>query len=61
MAATPKRRATRSESRPPASPPSVPAPAIWPKCRFAVRGSNRSLAISQNPEPSIGPMPEIWR
>ena len=32
-------------------------PAIWPKRRFAVRGSKRSVAISQKPEPSSGPKP----
>ena len=53
--------ATRSAIRPPIRPPSVPAPATWPKWRLAVRGSNRSEAISQNPDPSIGPMPETWR
>jgi hypothetical protein len=35
--------------------------AICPKRRLAVRGSNRSLATSQNPDPSIGPTPEICR
>jgi hypothetical protein len=39
----------------------VPAPAIWPKRRFAVCGSKRSLAISQKPEAIRGPAPEIWR
>jgi len=43
------------------SPPTVPAPAIWPKRCFAVRGSNRSLAISQNPDASSGPAPDTCR
>jgi hypothetical protein len=39
----------------------VPAPAIWPKRFFAVWGSNRSVAMSQNPDPSRGPTPDTWR
>ena len=39
-------RSARSALR---SPPSVPAPAIRPRCFFAVRGSNRSL--DDQPEP----------
>ena len=53
-AAMPKTAATRSASRPPARPPSVPAAVMPPKLCFADRGLNRSLAISQNPEPRIG-------
>ena len=34
---------------------------FWPNRRLAVRGSKRSLEISQNPEPSSGPRPEMWR
>ena len=61
MAATPNSAPTRSASSALSSPPSVPAPAIWPKRRLAVRGSKRSLAISQNPDPSSGPTPEMCR
>ena len=58
---TPYQDATRSEITAPARPPSVPAAAIFPNSRFAARGSNRSLAISQNPEPRIGTTAETWR
>ena len=34
---------------------------MCPNCWRAVCGSNRSLAISQNPDPSMGPSPEICR
>ena len=37
------------------------APAISPKRRLAVRGSKHSVTISQKPDPSSGPMPEICR
>ena len=52
---------TRSASSALSSPPSVPMPAIWPKRRLAVRGSNRSLDTSQNPEASSGPAQEMCR
>ena len=61
IALAPKSADTRSARRPPARPPSVPIPATCPKRCFAVCGSNRSVAISQNPDPSIGPRPDTWR
>ncbi len=48
-------------TRPPISPPTVPAAAIRPNTCFAVLGSNRSLEISQKPDPSSGPMPDTCR
>ena len=39
----------------------VPPAAIRPNWRFAVRGSKRSEVTSQNPEPRIGPSPEMCR
>ena len=50
MAGTPNSAATRSVASALTRPPSVPAPAIWPNRFLAVRGSNRSLAISQKPD-----------
>ena len=47
MAGAPNHAAARSATTALTRPPSVPAPAICPKRRFAVCGSNRSLAISQ--------------
>ena len=61
MAAMPNAAATRSANTALSSPPSVPAPAIRPRCLLAVRGSNRSLTISQNPEPRRGPSAEMCR
>ena len=57
----PNTTATRSATRALSSPPSVPAPAIWPNRFLAVRGSNRSLAISQKPDASSGPAPDMCR
>src|SRR5688572_4871635 len=53
--------AIRSATRAPTSPLSVPAAPIRPNVRLAVCGSKCSVTISQNPEPSIGPRPEICR
>ncbi len=61
MAAAPEMAPTRSANSPPSRPPNVPAPAISPKRRFAVRGSKHSVTMSQKPDPSSGPMPEICR
>ena len=61
MAGAPSVAATRSESRAPRSPPTVPAPVICPNRRLAVRGSKRSVAISQNAEVSKGPIAEVCR
>ena len=61
MAGTPQTAPTRSATNALTSPPRVPAPAIRPKFFFAVRGSNLSLAMSQKPDASRGPAPEIWR
>ena len=61
MAVTPYIAAVRSATSAPPRPLSVPTPAIWPKFFRAVRGSNRSVAINQNPDPSIGPSPETCR
>ena len=61
MAGPPEMAATRSASSAPSRPPSVPAPAICPNRRFAVRGSKRSVTISQNPDASSGPDPEMCK
>ena len=45
----------------PTRPLNVPAAPIRPNVRFAVCGSKCSVMISQKPDPSIGPMPEICR
>ncbi len=39
----------------------MPTAVMRPKLFLADRGLNRSLAISQNPEPRAGPMPETCR
>ena len=53
--------ATCAATRPPSAPPAVPAPAICPNRRFAVRGSKCSLVINQTPDPSNGPNAENCR
>jgi len=61
IAAMPSVAPIRSVTRAPPSPAIVPMPAMRPKFNRAVCGSNRSVAMSQKPDPSIGPSPEIWR
>ena len=56
-----KSAATRSASRPPPMPPSVPAPVILPKTCLAVRGSNDSDICDQKPERRIAPNATMWR
>ena len=53
--------AARSARRPPSSPPTVPPAAMRPIAFLAVRGSNLSLMIDQNPEMRTAPSPEKWR
>ena len=60
MAGAPRVAVTRSDTREPRRPPTVPAP-VSGQIAVLQCAARTSVAINQNPEVNRGPIADVWR